>query len=48
MWQRAIEGGAQFKKVNGIFSLYFLNPQGLSTNKDFASEKELGSVEFSS
>lgn len=32
MWLRAVRGGAQFLKISGIFGLYYVNPQGLSTN----------------
>ncbi|HZW61942.1 MAG TPA: glycosyltransferase [Candidatus Babeliales bacterium] len=33
MWLRAIEGGAQFKKLAGYYLLYYHNPNGLSTGK---------------
>jgi len=31
MWLRAAYSGAQFKKVHGIYGLYYYNPHGLST-----------------
>jgi glycosyltransferase involved in cell wall biosynthesis len=38
MWLRAVQGGAQFLKVEGIYGLYYYNPQGLSTNYAKASQ----------
>jgi GT2 family glycosyltransferase len=34
MWLRAVKMGAKFKKIPGIFSLVYANPQGLSTDQD--------------
>ncbi len=31
LWLRAVEGGAQFKKVHGCYCLCYENPQGIST-----------------
>lgn len=31
-WIRAVKLGSKFKKVEGIYGLYFFNPNGLSTN----------------
>lgn len=31
MWLRAVEGGAKFLKVDGVYGLFYINPQGLST-----------------
>lgn len=39
MWLRAIEGGAQFKKIDGYFSLYYYNQQGLSTGEIYKGPK---------
>lgn len=30
MWVRAVKGGALFKKIPGIYGLFYSNPQGLS------------------
>jgi GT2 family glycosyltransferase len=32
MWMRAVKAGAIFKKINGIYGLYYSNPIGLSTS----------------
>ncbi len=32
MWLRAVKEGAQFLKIPGFYSLYYYNPDGLSTN----------------
>lgn len=32
MWLRAAFAGSRFKKIPGIYGLYYCNPQGLSTN----------------
>jgi hypothetical protein len=34
MWNRAVSKGSKFKKVPGVYCLYYLNPQGLSTKPD--------------
>lgn len=39
MWLRAIEGGAQFKKIDGYYALYYYNEQGLSTATIYQSER---------
>ncbi len=31
MWLRMIRGGAIFKKVHGVYGLYYRNPKGIST-----------------
>lgn len=41
MWLRAVEGGAQFKKIDGYYALYFYNTQGLSTGQTFKQKKDL-------
>lgn len=33
MWLRAVEGGAEFKKIEAYYSLYYVNPKGLSSDK---------------
>ena len=33
MWNRAVSGGAVFKKLTGISGLYYDNPEGISTNQ---------------
>ena len=40
MWLRTVEGGATFKKVEGIYALYYYNPQGLSTGQQFKPQKD--------
>jgi glycosyltransferase involved in cell wall biosynthesis len=32
MWLRAVKGGAKFLKVPGVYSLFYYNPRGLSTD----------------
>ncbi len=34
MWNRAVKGGAKFKKINFFTGLYYENPKGLSTTQD--------------
>jgi GT2 family glycosyltransferase len=33
LWLRFVEGGAQFKKVPGVYGVHYSNPKGLSTNE---------------
>ncbi len=40
MWLRAVEGGAQFKKIDGYYALYFYNTHGLSTGTLFKPQKD--------
>lgn len=46
MWNRAASKGAQFKRVPGISGLYYVNPQGLSTDvrKKVLQDEELQRV----
>jgi len=46
MWLRSARGGAIFQKIPGAYGLYYINPQGLSTDKSrdiqkFKEEKEI-------
>lgn len=41
MWLRAVEGGAIFKKIDEYYGLYYVNPKGLSTDKDTKSAREI-------
>jgi glycosyltransferase involved in cell wall biosynthesis len=41
MWIRAVQNGAQFKRVPKILGFYYFNPKGLSTKKDTPEELEL-------
>ena len=41
MWLRAVEGGAKFKKIDEYYSLYYVNPKGLSTDKETLSAREI-------
>lgn len=34
LWARAASKGATYKKMEGIYTLYYLNPNGLSTTKE--------------
>jgi len=34
MWLRAASAGSVFKKINEVLSLYYRNPEGISTKKD--------------
>ncbi len=34
MWVRAVSLGSKFKKVPGFYTLYYFNPEGLSTDAD--------------
>ena len=38
MWCRAAAGGSVFKKANGIYCLFYKNPDGLSTSDDLWPE----------
>ena len=40
MWLRAVEAGAKFKKINGYYSLFYYNPQGLSTGEQSKNLKD--------
>jgi hypothetical protein len=43
MWLRFLENGARFGKINAPLGLYYMNPQGMSTNKetnDWKAEEE--------
>lgn len=40
MWNRAVSLGAKLKKISGHSGLYFLNPQGLSTDSTRSSIQE--------
>jgi len=33
MWLRAVQGGAQFMKINGTYGLFYDGGQGLTTGK---------------
>lgn len=35
MWMRAAVSGAIFLKIPGIYGLFYVNPKGLSTNKEY-------------
>jgi glycosyltransferase involved in cell wall biosynthesis len=46
MWLRAVKDGSKFLKIDEILGLYYLNPEGLSTNSEkenerFKEEKEI-------
>ena len=46
MWLRAVRNGSQFKRVPGVYGMYYMNPDGLSTSPAnekvrFAEEKEI-------
>lgn len=34
MWNRAVSLGAKFKKIEGAYTLYYLNPKGISSDPD--------------
>ena len=34
MWLRAVDKGSMFKKVPGVYGIYYFNPNGLSTKRD--------------
>ena len=38
-WLRCAFGGAKFMKINQILGIYYLNPKGVSTNKDTEASK---------
>lgn len=40
MWLRGAQGGAKFKKIPGVYSLYYENPKGLSTEVGSPREKQ--------
>ena len=40
MWLRALQGGAQLKKVPGYYLLYYHNPKGLSTGWCYRSDNK--------
>ena len=39
MWLRAVRAGSKFKKVNKVCGIYYMNPNGLSTNAETQKEK---------
>jgi len=39
MWLRAVDKGSEFKKIPGFLTLFYLNPEGISTNKDVEKAK---------
>jgi len=39
MWLRAVKNGSSFKKIEGIYGLYYMNPEGLSTDPKKQKEK---------
>lgn len=41
MWLRATSLGAKFKKIPGPFTLYYFNPDGLSTNSKRSLQRKL-------
>lgn len=47
MWLRAVEGGAQFKRIAGPYGIYYRNPDGLSTgrNMEIAARECVGLYE---
>ncbi|MDB6081735.1 MAG: hypothetical protein JWO53_1007 [Chlamydiia bacterium] len=40
MWLRAATKGSRFKKLPGLYTLYYMNPKGLSTDKDERKEQQ--------
>ncbi len=40
MWLRAMQGGSQFRRIDGIYGLYYSNPEGLSTRPGSIGRKE--------
>lgn len=47
MWERAKKGGAQFKKIDVISGLYYMNPDGLSTTCDATkAQKRMQEIEY--
>lgn len=44
MWLRAVQGGSQFKKIDGIYGLYYSNPEGLSTRPGSIGRKEFAKI----
>lgn len=40
MWLRAVSHGSQFKKISGYPTLFYHNPNGISTTKDEARSKQ--------
>ena len=34
MWNRAVSMGSEFKKIEGLHSIFYLNPKGISTDSD--------------
>lgn len=45
MWNRAAYKGCKFKRIPGIYTLYYANPKGLSTKADSKREEENKYVE---
>jgi glycosyltransferase involved in cell wall biosynthesis len=40
MWNRAASSGSKFKKIEGVYTLYYLNPNGISTSQDATRVKQ--------
>jgi hypothetical protein len=39
MWLRAVSHNAKFMEIPGVYSIYYLNPRGCSTNEQFKDER---------
>jgi glycosyltransferase involved in cell wall biosynthesis len=39
MWLRAVSHNAKFMKIPGVYSIYYLNPRGCSTNEQFKGKR---------
>jgi cellulose synthase/poly-beta-1,6-N-acetylglucosamine synthase-like glycosyltransferase len=39
MWLRAVRNGSEFKKISGIYGLYYMNPDGLSISDKNSIER---------
>lgn len=44
MWLRAIDGGAKFLKIDGIYGTWCSNPDGLNNRKNDISKKEFTAI----
>ena len=41
MWLRAIDNGSKFAKMPGIYGMYYMNPNGMSTSLETQKEKHI-------
>ena len=41
MWLRAVRHNAKFMKIPGVYSIYYVNPEGKAIDKQFNDERSV-------